>query len=766
MLHLELARIIKDMQRRRLNEGTLPTLDKLKWYYASFRERFGPDVLQGLDGEALLTKMHRLGRQNNDSLAYWLEFKNDEEFPKIFGSISGGSALKFGVYPNAKTGEWMGRGPDGRTPIPITLEEAIVIARRHREQLLAGVRLLEALPANASDDDYRALQAQINQQLPDVGDTTWGHKYLSLLFPDKLDDYHVEKYQRFHLARLLQPDAPEVGAGRFIAAGYFVRIGQELGIPLNHLSTVSNERDGEPINYATVLVNDRTHSEAFRWEQGYEGGYAAIPWPEIGDLSEFANDSSEGWRKLRQRSIEVYPQLPRVDMQALQRFVTWLKPGDVIVAIDASQYQAVGIGRISGGYYFEDSAAPHRLPVDWLDMTHWSFPEEEGFAPNIRIIERYSNHVEIERRLFEASLHQAPRPLSTSKSAAPVRLSGLPGRIQAILDRKGQVILYGPPGTGKTYWAESTACELAARQVFSKPFADLDAEQRRQVFGNTSSYVQLCSFHPAYGYEDFLEGYRPQDVNGQMNFIRQNGIFKQLCERASKDTARNYYLIIDEINRGDIPRIFGELLSVLEKDKRGKSIVLPLSGASFAVPSNVFVIGTMNTADRSIALLDTALRRRFGFIELLPDTTLLRDINLQGIPLDVWLEELNRRILQFIGRDARNLQVGHSYFLEGGKPIADFTRFARVIREDIIPLLEEYCYEDYAALRQILGPTLVDEANQVIHQDLFDAGREADLVQALLESTPDLITLASVTETDEQLDPDALDEDEPAGDAD
>jgi 5-methylcytosine-specific restriction protein B len=310
------------------------------------------------------------------------------------------------------------------------------------------------------------------------------------------------------------------------------------------------------------------------------------------------------------------------------------------------------------------------------------------------------------------------------------------------------VILYGPPGTGKTFWAETTACELSARQVFGKPYERLNQNQKFRVFGSSTSYVQLCSFHPAYGYEDFLEGYRPQVINDQMTFVRQNGIFKQLCEVARKDAANNYFLIIDEINRGDIPRIFGELLTVLEKDKRGKPILLPVSGAEFTVPPNVFLIGTMNTADRSIALLDTALRRRFGFLEILPDSSLLRSAIIEGIPLGLWLEALNRRIVQYMGRDARSLQIGHAYFLEDGKPIADFAKLTRVLREDIIPLLEEYCYEDYAALCQILGRSLVDERNRVIRQELFEPGHESELAKALLESSPDLAARAPAIDPD------------------
>ena len=233
-----------------------------------------------------------------------------------------------------------------------------------------------------------------------------------------------------------------------------------------------------------------------------------------------------------------------------------------------------------------------------------------------------------------------------------------------------------------------------------------------------------------------------------MSFVLRDGIFKRLCQSGSEDPEHRYYLIIDEINRGDIPRIFGELFTLLEKDKRGKSVLLPLSGQPFEVPQNVFVIGTMNTADRSIALLDKALRRRFGFVELLPDTSVFGSAALAGIPLGAWLNELNKRILEAVGRDARNLQIGHAYFLEGGKPIADFARFAQIIREDIVPLLEEYCYEDDAALGKVLGSKLVDERNQVIDQELFESGHEDDLVQALLQPTPDLATLTVFTDTE------------------
>ena len=348
------------------------------------------------------------------------------------------------------------------------------------------------------------------------------------------------------------------------------------------------------------------------------------------------------------------------------------------------------------------------------------------------------------------------------------RLDGIVGELSAILERKGQVILYGPPGTGKTYHALRAAKDLAGLHAFGQPFAALDAAHQAEVEGSPSqpSLVRMCTFHPGYGYEDFLEGYRPKTgSNDQLGFKLRDGLFKRLCRDATERPDRRFYLLIDEINRGDIPRIFGELLTLLEKDKRGQAVRLPLSGESFTVPGNLYLIGTMNTADRSIALLDTALRRRFGFRELMPEPSLLEGtVVADSIPLDGWLAALNRRILECIGRDARNLQIGHAYLLEDGRPVGDFAAFVRILAEDIVPLLEEYCYEDYDTLKEILGAGLVDQQRRRIRRELFRADQRETLIQAILTPTPELTTVADVTDREAAPD-DAADDEDDEGEA-
>jgi 5-methylcytosine-specific restriction enzyme B len=291
--------------------------------------------------------------------------------------------------------------------------------------------------------------------------------------------------------------------------------------------------------------------------------------------------------------------------------------------------------------------------------------------------------------------------------------------------------LYGPPGTGKTYHAREVACELAARSTFGKAFKSLTKEEREIIEGN-GGLVRLCTFHPGYGYEDFVEGLRPRTMDaGNMIFEPRDGIFKTLCKDASRNgERRHFFLIVDEINRGDVPRVFGELITIIEQDKRDVRVTLPVTGTTFSVPKNVFLIGTMNTADRSISLLDAALRRRFGFVELMPNSKLLGARTVGGIPLGAWLDVLNDRVRQHLKRDARNLQIGHAYLM-GPQQITSLADFARVLRDDIIPLLEEYCYDDFQTLERILGGRLVDVEAGRIKEELFEPRREDDLLAAI-----------------------------------
>lgn len=730
-----------------LDAGEMLPESRLANYADAFRRRFGPEALARLDGMALLEAMHLHGSQ--DSLVYWLEFKNDDEFESIkFGSIAGGTAHKFGVYWRNEHQQWITGSPQHPQVIPV--EDAIGIARRHRDQLALGYGLLERLPEAGSDADYLTLQEEMDRVAPDVRDSAWGHKYFALLFPSKLDDYHVENLQRYQLIRSLQ--VPPEAAGRYVCGGRYVSLAHELDMPMQHLTSTLNRRNGGPHRYWRVGTKSGDTGES-QWGLMREGQYVSIGWDGLGDLTgtRLIQESKDA---LRERVQQAYPGTPqevgRVTQQVFN-FVAAIASGDIVVASDGAR--VLGLGRVTGDYRFADGLVfPHQRPVAWLDLQEWRLPTPEGLQSTVRELKKVpGNLVEIERRIFEAPSGQSKGSNDSGSTGCtiqqPQALSGIAGRIQAILERKGQVILYGPPGTGKTYWAKATAKLLAA------------------MHGDGVDSVQTCTFHPGYGYEDFLEGYRPVAKDGLMTFELRDGIFKKLCRDAAFTPDRRFYLIIDEINRGDIPRIFGELLTLLEKDKRGETLVLGASGAPFCVPKNVFVIGTMNTADRSIAMLDAALRRRFGFVELMPDSAVFHNASIEGIPLGPWLDALNARVREHAGREARNLQIGHAYLLEDGQPITQLDRFVQVLRDDIIPLLEEYTYEEYALLEKILGKGMVDLQQQRIREELFEPSRSNDLIQILIAASPGIATsqLAVVAEAaSEKVSAENDDEDEAA----
>lgn len=271
-------------------------------------------------------------------------------------------------------------------------------------------------------------------------------------------------------------------------------------------------------------------------------------------------------------------------------------------------------------------------------------------------------------------------------------------------------ILYGPPGTGKTYNTVSLAVD-----ILEPGKSDwTDWKEKKACFDKyiEGGRIVFTTFHQSMSYEDFVEGIKPDVNNGQIVYSVKSGIFKSLCERAEKDIQNAYVMIIDEINRGNVSQIFGELITLLEEDKRlGNEAELKVkmpyshSQTEFGVPKNLYIIGTMNTADRSVEALDSALRRRFCFTEMMPRPELLKQ-EIDGIKLKEVLETINKRIVVLKDREH---QIGHSYFMK----VLDVPSLKMVFKNNIIPLLQEYFYGNYECIRLILGDSFVKQSDTI-----------------------------------------------------
>lgn len=243
-----------------------------------------------------------------------------------------------------------------------------------------------------------------------------------------------------------------------------------------------------------------------------------------------------------------------------------------------------------------------------------------------------------------------------------------------LLNRKNNIIFQGSPGVGKTFMAKKLAYSIIGE-------ADDDK-------------IKMVQFHESYSYEDFIIGYRPTDKN----FELKNGVFYDFCQKAASDMDNEYFFIIDEINRGNISKIFGELLMLIESDNRDAEIILSCNNESFTVPNNLYIIGMMNTADRSIAVIDYALRRRFCFIDIDPAfenekfKNYLKNQNVNDKLIDKIIKNFTD-LNNIIKKDrtlGKGYTIGHSYFCDK----LDDEEYKNIIEYEIAPTLREYWFDN------------------------------------------------------------------------
>ncbi|SMY04579.1 MULTISPECIES: AAA family ATPase [Brevibacterium] len=427
---------------------------------------------------------------------------------------------------------------------------------------------------------------------------------------------------------------------------------------------------------------------ASEWDEFSSAGIMAIGWDDLGDLSPYANRD-----EIRQAlDIEGTGSSMKNDVLALWQFQNEMEIGDVVY-VKSGRRQILGRGEVTSAARYDHDRAIYRhvRSMKWTHQGEWELTQD---APLKTLTDVTSRHDLVDRLEALVLDEDEEEPTPPPTTALPYDRADflndvfLPEeryiRLRSLLMRKKNVILAGPPGVGKTYAAKRLAYSI--------------------IGAREPSRIQTIQFHQSYSYEDFLMGYRPTESGG---FTLEEGPFYRFCEEArADDPDRPYFFIIDEINRGNISKIFGELLMLIETDKRGTDIRLLYKNEKFSVPSNVHIIGMMNTADRSLAVLDYALRRRFGFFEMMPgfrtDGFVSRQKSLESGALDNLVDrivELNSAIAEDPAL-GHGFAIGHSYLSIPSDVDSDedssFTWLQSVVEDELVPLLHEYWFDEPA----------------------------------------------------------------------
>jgi len=423
------------------------------------------------------------------------------------------------------------------------------------------------------------------------------------------------------------------------------------------------------------------------WNECQEQGIVAIGWDYLGDLEQYADQDA-----ITKAIIAHEGQGTQPTNQSLccWQFANTMKVGDTVVA-KIGRRRLLGIGTIESEYIHDTSRREYHnvRRVKWLAAKTLDLPDDSLLpTKTLTDVTGYSQVMDFVRENY---YEEEPRPRSFQQTyRIDDAMAGLfmPREqfetIVSALRARKNVILQGPPGVGKTFVARRVAWTLLGSKDDAR--------------------VQMVQFHQSYAYEDFIQGWRP---SGDGRFQLKNGVFYEFCNKARMDLGRPYVFIADEINRGNLSKILGELMMLIEADKRGAGYAIPLtysdSGERFSVPENLYVLGLMNTADRSLAMVDYALRRRFRFVELLPqfDRAGFADHLREHQASDSLVKKIVERVTalnQKIESDHKNLgrgfTVGHSFFcLTDPNAIADEAWYRSVIEGEIAPLIGEYWFD-------------------------------------------------------------------------
>ena len=600
----------------------------------------------------------------NATFYYFIDSRGDEDIDDLWVLFE--SALKYAASPTA----------ENRVPLAKYFDRVINKKGNGNSKITMGLYWIS--PNSFLNLDSRnkwyiyesgKIPAAVVGDLPEIEMKISADKYFAIV--EKLRDY---------LQSLESPlkDFKELS---FEAWKYSTQVNEEqkrVQAQREQKGAGLADEDVETVHYWIYSPGDG----ARKWDEFYKRGVMGLGWHQIGDFNQYA--SKDEMKTAMKEKID--PSRPYKNAaHATWQFLTEMKPGDIVFA-KKGMHSLIGRGVVTSEYIYdtEDAEYPNIRKINWTHNEEKPHPGQ-AVTKTLTDITAYTDYVAKLNALYEGGADdddvepeekEFPE-YSVEKYLEEVYMDGDSyDTLVELIRVKKNVILQGAPGVGKTFAAKRLAYSMMGVK-----------DQER---------VMMVQSHQSYTYEDFIEGFRPSSTSN--GFEIKKGSFYNFCKKAADDLENEYFFIIDEINRGNLSKIFGELFMLIENDKRGNALQLLYSDEKFFVPANVYIIGMMNTADRSLAMLDYALRRRFAFFEMKPgfDSDGFHEYrmalgNSKFDRLIDCVEKLNT-VIEADDSLGEGCCIGHSYFCNL-KTVTD-KALSNIVEYEMVPLLKEYWYDE------------------------------------------------------------------------
>jgi len=657
--------------------------EEMQQLYYDFQKRFSPDKLKAIADSDLLKYMFYSAEQTNDSLCYWLEFHSKNK--ACFGSIAGGSSYKFGLFQKKDNGVWVTGSPQKSEEL--SAENALKLGCEIRDKIIAGADIILKSDLNTLEG-YEKLDDSLNSTIGRYASLAWLHKYYCMIFPLKFATWHSSEWQKHILyAYGIKPSVKYYGR-----SGQLALIADYAKMSGAFFAHASYYRFGDIKQFCRIGTSDSKKNYFQEWKKN---NIVAIGWNELESLDNYVMGTDIN-RKVIQEKLEAiyYSGDSRLASRKAGEIATFYRTKENTVFVAMKGESLLALGDKVGIYFYDNNNGMHHCKsVKWgcCFVKDDKLPnEKEGYLTTCVELIDVSNIIYLYHKYYNFTTTDA-------KEIEDQEIKLVERKSRTDLLHPLNQIIYGAPGTGKTYSSvEYAVAIIEHREINNNQYTWAERKQLMNKYGKfvKSGQIIFTTFHQSYGYEEFIQGIRPNSNSGTIGFQKTDGIFKKIADRALIDEDNNYVIIIDEINRGNISKVFGELITLIEEDKRYGElnqliVTLPL-GDQFTVPNNLYIIGTMNSADKSISLIDIALRRRFSFVEMAPDTSIITDAELKRV-----IETLNDYLKKEL--HSTDLLIGHSFFI--GKTAI---MLGDIMNRNIIPLLYEYFYDDNAKVKKAL----------------------------------------------------------------